>query len=213
MKTPDLAKQFFSFEGLDGCGKSTQIQHLASFLSSQGHSITHIREPGGCPISEQIRQTLLVNKNTNMSTMSEFLLYWAARAQLVHEVITPALRNGDIVLADRFGWSTYAYQGYGRGMNLEPIQYLRNLACGKIWPSHTILLDIPPAVMRKRLNAGNKNPDRMESQDNDFFTRTREGYLTLTRENPESFTVVDGNMDICIIEKIIRKAILKRLQK
>jgi dTMP kinase len=147
-----------------------------------------------------------------MSTMSEFLLYWAARAQLVHEVITPALKNGDIVLADRFGWSTFAYQGYGRGMDLAPIQYLRNLACGKIWPAFTVLLDISPAVMRKRMNAENKNPDRMESQNNDFFTRTREGYLTLTRENPEFFTVVDGNLDICIIEKIIRTAILKRLQ-
>jgi dTMP kinase len=213
MSTPDIAERFFSFEGLDGCGKSTQIQYLARFLTSKGYSITHIREPGGCPISEQIRQTLLYKKNANMSTMSEFLLYWAARAQLVHEIITPALKNGNIVLADRFGWSTFAYQGYGRGMDLASIHYLRNLACGKIWPSFTVLLDIPPAVMRKRINAENKNPDRMESQNNDFFTRTREGYLTLTRENPESFTVVDGNLDISIIEEKIRTAILKRLQK
>jgi dTMP kinase len=193
-KHPAVKKGIFlSFEGIDGCGKSTQIRLLSTHLEEKGFSVLLVREPGGCIISEKIRDILLHKAHLQMSISTEHLLYWAARAQLVEEVISPALEQGKIVLADRFGWSTYAYQGYGRGMSLKDIDYLRKLVCGEVWPHHSFLLDISLEEMKKRTRMAAKEPDRMESQADNFFERIRKGYLSLAKENPRSFTILDGS--------------------
>ncbi len=196
MALPTCApRAFFSLEGLDGSGKSTQLTLLESALRGEGHQTLSVREPGGTALSTRIREILLAPEHGEMAPMTELLLYSAARAQLVHEIISPSLRAGSVVLADRFGWSTLAYQGYGRGMDRAVIDSLLQAACGDVWPLHSFLLDIPPSSMRDRLAAEGRNLDRMENENLEFYGRVREGYLALARENPGSFTVLDARQD------------------
>ena len=196
---------FISIEGLDGCGKSTQVSMLSKWLEEMGRSVLSIREPGGCPISEKIRDILLDKSHVEMDPKTELLLYFAARSQLISEMIKPALSEGKAIIADRFGWATFAYQGYGRQMDLNEIGDLQKIACQSIWPMHSFLLDIPIDVMKKRLGRPEKL-DRMELSGDDFFNRTRAGYLKIAGENQSQFTVLDGNEDIdSIFEKITKK--------
>jgi dTMP kinase len=213
------AGHFISIEGLDGCGKSTQIERLEKTLEEKGYSTLRVREPGGCVISEQIRHVLLEKKNANMALSTELMLYNAARAQLVEEVIFPALQAGKVVLADRFGWATYAYQGYGRQLPLEQIHFLGQMACNPshtststyfIWPEQSFLLDIPVSTMAERLVTGEK--DRMELLDTAFFTRTMEGYKALAAANSKSFTVLDGAKSVDFLEQNIQKRVLDILR-
>ncbi|MDB5049208.1 MAG: tmk [Fibrobacteres bacterium] len=182
---------FFSLEGVDGSGKTTQLALLADRLRQQGRDVLTVREPGGTPVSDKIRQLILSPENPIVPA-AELLLFSAARAQLVADVIAPALRAGKIVLADRFGWSTLAYQGYGRGMDPGPIRELFRIACGDVWPLHSFLLDLPVTSMRGRLEAGGRPADRMEREDSSFFDRVRQGYLSIAKENPDRFTVIDA---------------------
>ncbi|MBF0432727.1 MAG: dTMP kinase [Fibrobacteria bacterium] len=198
---------FISLEGIDGCGKSTQVKLLTSYLEEKGLEVLHIREPGGCAVSEQIRDILLQKKNSQMVPDTELLLYWAARAQLTQEVIAPALKKDNCILADRFGWSTFAYQGYGRGMDLEAISFLQKFSCGSIWPHHSFLLDISVEAMQSRLATTGAEPDRMESQGDAFFERTRAGYLELAKQNSHSFTVLNGLQDKNNLQQQIREVI------
>ncbi len=182
---------FFSLEGVDGSGKTTQMALLAEALKRQGREVITVREPGGTPVSDKIRRLILDPENAIVPA-AELLLFSAARAQLVSEVIAPALQAGKIVLADRFGWSTLAYQGYGRGMDPAPIRELFRIACGNVWPLHSFLLDLPVASMRARLETDGRPADRMERESAAFFHRVREGYLTIAGENTDRFTVIDA---------------------
>ena len=182
----------FSLEGVDGSGKTTQLALLAEHLRQAGREVVTVREPGGTPVSDKIRQLILSPENPIVPA-AELLLFSAARAQLVAQVIAPALESGKVVLADRFGWSTLAYQGYGRGMDPAPIRELFRIACGDVWPMHSFLLDLPVASMRARLASGGRSADRMESESAAFFERVRLGYLAIAEENADRFTVVDGS--------------------
>ncbi|MDB5104770.1 MAG: thymidylate kinase [Fibrobacteres bacterium] len=197
---------FFSLEGVDGSGKTTQLALLADRLRTMGREVVTVREPGGTPVSDKIRQLILSPENPIVPS-AELLLFSAARAQLVAQVIQPALEAGKVVLADRFGWSTLAYQGYGRGMDFGPIRELFRIACGDVWPLHSFLLDLPIHSMRDRLAAGGRPADRMESESAPFFERVRLGYLSIAAENPDRFTVIDGGQ----AAETVQQAILSKL--
>jgi len=203
---------FISLEGLDGCGKSTQAAKLTEWLRSRGKSVLNIREPGGCSISEQIRSLLLNKKNSEMDAKTELLLYFSARAQLVQEIIAPALAQDKVIVADRFGWATFAYQGYGRKMDLDQIAQLKNIACGDIWPDYSFLLDIPLELMKTRLD-NPENWDRMESSGDAFFNRTRQGYLEIAKKNPNTFTIIEGHEPIDKVFEQIKEKVKQFLSE
>jgi dTMP kinase len=182
---------FFSLEGVDGSGKSTQLALLSERLRSRGREVITVREPGGTPVSDSIRRLLLDPMN-RVAPNAELLLFSAARAQLADEVIAPALAEGKIVLADRFGWSTLAYQGYGRGLDHGDIAELFRIACGPVWPSHSFLLDLPVTAIAARLESGGRPADRMESAGEAFFAKVRAGYRSIAEAHPSRFTVLDA---------------------
>lgn len=213
--------QFITFEGVEGCGKTTQIHLLADALKSSGKSVTLTREPGGCPISDKIRAILLDADNSEMTPSAELLLYAAARAQHINEVITPALASGNIVLCDRFIDATLAYQGFGRGLDLGLIKSLNETATGGCRPQLTILIDCPVEIGLERalarIEAGSASDrnhlreERFEKESIEFHRRVRSGYLKLAEESPERFVVVDGSGTAAEISAKILAAVLPRI--
>jgi dTMP kinase len=207
---------FITFEGIEGCGKTTQIRRLANRLGLLGTPHTLTREPGGCAISNQVRAILLDAGNDAMAPLTELLLYAAARAQHMIEVITPALSAGRVVLCDRFTDATAAYQGYGRDLDMSLIIELNRLATGGIKPDLTVLLDCPVetglgrAVARINSTAGDKE-ERFERESLQFHQRVRNGYLRLAEEEPERFVVIDGSQPEDATEEAIAAAVLSRL--
>ena len=192
---------FITFEGIEGCGKSTQVQLLAKALTSRGTDVVVTREPGGCAIADQIRNILLDAANSGLTPSAELLLYAAARAQHVAEVVQPALQAGRTVICDRFTDATIAYQGYGRGLNLATIARLNAEASGGTLPDLTVLLDCPVEVGLKRAFArinstAGAREERFELESVQFHQRVRDGYLALAAEQPERFAVVDGSLAI-----------------
>jgi len=182
---------FVSLEGIDGCGKSTLLTKLIDHFA--GSEIITIREPGGNYISEKIREVLLDAVNNNIFPKTEALLYAAARNQVVEEIIKPALQYNKIVLADRYQDSTVAYQGYGRGLNLEYIDSLNRLCTGGLQPDLTLLLDISPQVaVSRKLGT---TPDRLESEGIEFQNRVRKGYLQLANLYPERIKIINAELD------------------
>jgi dTMP kinase len=187
---------FITLEGIEGSGKSTQLQRLADYLRQRGETVLTTREPGGCPIADAIRQILLHPANTALVPRAELLLYAAARAQHVAEVIRPALDRGEVVLCDRFLDATIAYQGYGRGLDLSLIEQLNRLATGDLLPDLTLLLDMPADEGLRR--ACRRNADssaeegRFEAEALDFHRRVRMGYLDLARHQ-QRFCVIDAS--------------------
>src|SRR4051794_11548406 len=178
-----------SFEGTEGCGKSTQISILAERLEKLRRTVRHVREPGGTPIGEEIRYTLKHSaKNHAMTAEAELLLMNASRAQLVREILRPALEAGEIVLCDRYYDSTTAYQGYGRGLNLKLVQAVIDFAVGETQPDLTLLLQVPPEVSAARLASRQSTlpfmRDRMEEADHSFIERVSEGYHALAAAEP-----------------------------
>ncbi len=202
---------FITFEGVEGCGKSTQIQALRTYLDSLGHALVVTREPGGTPIAEIIRQVLLDPANGAMAPVSELLLYEAARAQLVHEVIQPALVRGEIVLCDRFADSTTAYQGAGRGLLAEDIEGLHRIATAGVWPDLTFLFDLDPAKGLARAHERGR-ADRMEQQELAFHERVRQGFLDIAGRETERVDVVDGGQSIKAIAKTVRRRVDQLLE-
>ncbi len=196
---------FISFEGPDGCGKSTQIGLLEEYLREQGLDVVRVREPGGTPISEKIREIILDKKNSEMSARTEALLYAASRAQLTAEVIEPALKAGSMVLSDRFMDSSIAYQGFGRGLG-EGVRLINEFAVGELQPDLTFLLDLSPEKGRARLLKDGE-PDRLESEAMSFHRAVYEGYLELSRIYADRFVVVDADRPVEDIAEDIRKAI------
>jgi dTMP kinase len=197
---------FITFEGIEGCGKTTQIRLLAENLQSLGHNTLLTREPGGCPIADKIRAILLDAENSAMTPKTELLLYAAARSQHVAEIVVPALKADRIVLCDRFTDATIAYQGDGRGVALKEIAILNEMATEGIAPDITVLLDCPVeigisrAVARieanSRANAAALREERFERESLEFHQRVRDGYLTLAAKAPDRFIVVDGSMEV-----------------
>ena len=182
---------FISFEGSEGCGKSTQIARLATRIRDSGREVITLREPGGTPIGEQIRNLLQYDEaGKAMTPEAEILLFAASRAQLVREVIRPALQRDAVVLCDRFLDSTTVYQGVARALAQEEVQAINGFAVGETLPHLTILLDLDAAEGRRRA-AGRKGPkDRMEQEDEGFYESVRQGYLELARAYPGRIAVI-----------------------
>ena len=184
-----------SFEGLDGCGKSTQIDLTSKILERTGRKVRVLREPGGSRICEKIREVLLDRENSSMTDETEMLLYIASRTQLVHEDISSLIDQDFIVILDRYIDSTTAYQGSGRGMDLETIAVLNRLATcdGKFMPDLTFYLDIETEMSLSRVTSRGEEINRMESEGIDFFDRIRNGFLEISRQDPERVKVINAS--------------------
>jgi len=182
---------FISFEGIDASGKSTQIKLLCEFLNKKNIDFILIREPGGTIVGEKIREILLAPEN-RMFAETEFLLYAASRAQLVREKIIPALKNGTLIIADRFADSSVVYQGFGRGINLNKIHLVNDFATSGILPDVTFIIDIPVEVSLKRKK---KKRDRIEMEKKEFMEKVRKGYHEISKIDPR-FVLIDGLKDI-----------------
>ena len=207
---------FITFEGIEGCGKTTQLRLLKERLQAAGEKVTSTREPGGCPIADQMRAILLDAGNSAITPLSELLLYAAARAQHVQEVIVPALARGEIVLCDRFTDATVAYQGHGRGLDLKTIAELNRLATGAVEPKLTLLIDCPVEIglarALARIEAGSgAREERFELESVRFHERVRAGYLGLADAFPERFVVIDGSGDVAKTEGLVRAALAARI--
>ncbi len=202
---------FISFEGIDGCGKSTQVKMLMNRFESDGIDSLLVREPGGTRISEEIREVLLKNRNENMAERTEALLMTASRAQLTHDVIIPSLDSGLIVIADRFKDSTLAYQGGGRGLDINYLLQLNDFATFELDPDITFFIDVTADEGHRRLNS--KDPDRIEGAGKIFQEKVREQYLKLARIYSDRFIVLDGEKTTEEIHQIIWLEINKIQEK
>jgi dTMP kinase len=194
-----------TFEGPDGSGKTTQISLLKDYLHSKGMKVVFTREPGGTNISEKIRDIILDNKNSEMSAMCEAMLYASARAQLVSEVIKPAIEQGNIVICDRFVESSIVYQGIGRKLGVEKIRSINNAATQGLRPNATFLLTIPFEEGLKR-KSQQKTFDRLENSGDDFHKRVYDGYMSLAG-SADYIKVVDANREVAEIHKDIIRVI------
>jgi dTMP kinase len=196
--------KFITIEGIEGVGKSTNIDLLASLIEQHGHRVLKTREPGGTPIAENIRQILKEHGDEPLPDVAELLLLFAARSINVNNTIRPALESGTWVIADRFTDSTRAYQGGGRGFPRESIEWLAELVHGDLQPDLTILLDAPADTAMQR--AGRRGDlDRFEVERGDFFDRVREAYLQLAAGEPGRFVVVDCARDLATVQAVIRE--------
>ena len=185
---------FLSLEGGEGAGKSTQNRHIVEWLSARGETVLETREPGGTLVSEQIRQVLLDTRNAGLNPTAELLMMFAARSQLVHEVILPALEEGKVIVCDRFADASYAYQGGGRQLNIDTIAAVEKIVLDDLQPDLTLLFDIPVDAGMKRV-AGRGAADRFEVESMRFFERVRQAYLDRARANPHRFRVIDASLD------------------
>ncbi|MCC7174680.1 MAG: dTMP kinase [Bryobacterales bacterium] len=213
---------FITFEGIDGSGKTTQMHRLAARLREAGHEVLETYEPGGTPIGVQVRRILLDAANQELCATSELLLYFACRAQNVVQSILPALREGKIVLSDRFTDSTLVYQGVGRGLGTEVVLALDRICCQGLRPDLTLLVDIDLETSLARAHARNRtlrqadhafSETRMDDQAADFHQRVRKAYLELAAGEPQRVTVVDGRGDVASVEQAVWNAVAVRLGK
>ncbi|CAG0931580.1 dTMP kinase [Thermoflexales bacterium] len=202
---------FITFEGPDGSGKSTQIQLLSATLIAAGHDVLTVREPGGTPISEQIRDVVHSLRNREMSDRAECLLYNAARAQLVDQLILPHLQRGGIVLCDRYADSTLAYQGYGRGLELSAVRSVIAFATKHLNPDVTFYLDLAVEEGIERRKRGGGEWNRLDDQALEFHRRVRAGYLQLVREEPGRWVCLEAAREVEAIQADIRAEVEKKL--
>jgi dTMP kinase len=202
---------FITFEGPDGCGKSTQIAPLADYLRSKGRKVYTTREPGGTEISDQVRQIIMAMKNTSMHPRTELLLFLSARAQLVEEIIRPRLAAGEIVISDRYGDSTLAYQGYGHGVDRDVIRNLLAFATGGLKPDLTLLLDVDAETGLRRRQTGGGEWNRLDANKLAYHERVRQGYLQLAREEPARWVIIDACQSPERVQSALRAAILPHL--
>ena len=202
---------FISIEGPEGSGKSSQIPQLAVFLREQGHIVYTTREPGGTPIGDQVREVLTSMRNTTMNPRAETLLFCAARAQLVEEVIRPKIERGEIVLSDRYADSTLAYQGYGHGNDLDVLRLLLQFATGGLWPDLTLLLDLPVETGLLRKRSGGSEWNRLDAYEVDFHRRVRQGFLAMAGAEPRRWRIIDATQPRQIVQMAMRAAIQERL--
>lgn len=209
---------FITFEGIEGSGKSTQIARLSADLEKRGYEVLLTREPGGCPIADQVRSILLHPQNSALVPTAELLLYAAARAQHVSEVIRPALSQGKVVLCDRYTDATFAYQGDGRKLNKDLILSLNLIAAQNTTPDLTLLIDLPVEIgLGRALSREEAQQDssegRFEREALDFHQRVREGYLALAHADAQRFKIVDGEQPIADLSKEILTKTLHFLEE
>ncbi|MCK5794956.1 MAG: dTMP kinase [Anaerolineales bacterium] len=207
--------KFITFEGPEGSGKSTHIKKLAYFLAIQGIEIMITREPGGTPLGERIRNLIQhSNEGEEPVDRTELLLFLASRAQHVQEVINPALKAGSWVLCDRFYDSTLAYQGYGRGFDLDELKALNDFAVNGMKPDLTLVIDVSPETSRTRLakrhSSPSSSPDRIEAEEDAFHRRLRDGFLTLAEAEKERFYVVNAEREQGVVEQDICEFVKQR---
>jgi dTMP kinase len=210
--------KFITFEGLDGCGKSTQLEKLAAVLRVRGIDVVTTREPGGTIIGERIRAVLLDSRTAGLDPHAEMALMFAARAQLIADLIAPALEAGQWVLCDRYTDSTEAYQGGGRQLGTDAVLQLHQALCRGLWPDLTILMDsdVSSSVRRARrrnLAASEETPDenRFEQESYAFFTRVRNGFLEIARREPQRVVLVDARPKLEIVHPQIVRVVFERL--
>jgi len=201
---------FITLEGPEGSGKTSHIPHLVAFLREQGYIVFPTREPGGTSIGEQIREVIHDLKNAEMHPRTETLLYQAARAQIVEEVLRPRLSVGEIVLSDRYFDSTIAYQGYGHGQPLEQIRQLVGYATGGLTPDLTILLDLDVETGLQR-KSKQQEWNRLDAYTIDFHKRVRAGYLEMAGAEPSRWRVVDSSQKWDVVQAELRKVILEKI--
>lgn len=197
---------FISFEGIEGTGKTTQASLLAEYLKARGQDVLLTEEPGGTQIGKRIREVLLNVEHVEMDSLTELLLYNASRAQHIHELILPALKAGKVVITDRFSDSTAAYQGYGRGIDLELLKSLDNIATGGFRPDLTCLLDLDAETGLRR-NRGANKIDRLELEDIDFHKRVKDGFLKLAGKEPWRIRVIDASGNVNDIQDRVRETV------
>ena len=185
---------FISLEGGEGAGKSTQNKRIVEWLSGRGRTVVETREPGGTVVSEQIRQVLLDTRNAGLNPTAELLMMFAARSQLVQEVILPALKEGKVVVCDRFADASYAYQGGGRQLGAATVEQVELIVLKGLQPDLTLLFDIPVELGMTRV-AGRGEADRFEVESIRFFERVRKAYLDRAEANPHRFRVIDASQD------------------
>ena len=209
---------FITFEGIEGCGKTTQIQLLKGFLASRGFKVLTTREPGGTPIGDKIRSILLDSRNSEIDIKTEFLLYQAARAQHVKDVIRPFLRKGHVVICDRFTDATLAYQGYAQELSKDFITLLNQFVTDNLIPDLTILIDCPVEIGLKRaqdrIAQTLEGPceDRFEEKCSEFHQAVRSGYLDMADNDSSRFYIVDGKEDPSAVQSLIQSAVLKKIE-
>ena len=199
---------FITFEGADGCGKTTQLKLLKDYLTAKGYAVILTREPGGKGLGEKIREILL-NYDGKVADRCESFLFLADRAQNIETIVKPAIESGKIVLCDRHTDSSVAYQGYGRGLDIEQIKMLNNLATGGKQPDLTLVFDVDIETSMQRV--GNEK-DRMESSGKEFFNRVRNGYLEMAKQEPERLKIVDSTKSIDKVHKRVIEIILPYLK-
>jgi dTMP kinase len=206
---------FITLEGPEGSGKTSHLPHLVEFLREKGYTVFPTREPGGTSIGEQIREVLHSLKNAEMNPRTETLLYQAARAQFVEEVLRPRLRAGEIVISDRYADSTIAYQGYGHQQDLQQVRALVMYATGGLVPDLTVLLDVDVEIglergAQRRASGGEWN--RLDAYQLEFHQRVRAGYLQMVNQEPKRWMVVDAGKGWDEVQILLRTTILKKLE-
>ena len=201
---------FITFEGPDGSGKTTQIRLLAEWLREQGHEVVLTREPGGTEIGDQIRTVLHDPYNTAMDARAEILLYSASRAQHVAQLIRPSLAAGKVVISDRYADSTLAYQGYGRGLDLEVLRAITSFATGGLAPDLTLYLDVTPEEGLQRRRLGGDEWNRLDAEALEFHQRVRAGYLELVEQETERWAVIDAARSVGEVQAEIRTVVQAR---
>jgi dTMP kinase len=210
IEIPSVPGRFITFEGIDGCGKTTQFRILAQWLREQGRDVVETVEPGGTAIGQQIRKIPLDPASAGLHPRAELLLYFASRAQNVDEIIRPALDAGRIVLCDRFTDSTLVYQGCGRGLDTNVVRDLDRIACRGLRPDLTFLIDIDLETSLQRARRRNErvgpSESRIDEESVAFHERVREGYLALARAEPERIVVIDGSGSIGDVARAVREA-------
>ncbi len=201
---------FITLEGPEGGGKTWHVQPLAEFLRQRGHAVLTTREPGGTTIGDQIRQVLHRLDNTAMHPRTESLLFQAARAQLVEQVVRPHLASGGVVLSDRYADSTLAYQGYGHGLPLEQLTSIIGFATGGLKPDLTLLLDLDVEIgLGRKVKSGEWN--RLDAYTVEFHRRVRAGFHSLCQADPERWVIIDASQPIDAVQDAIRQAVMARL--
>ncbi len=212
-RAPTDNAMFITLEGPDGSGKTSHMKPLAEWLEGQGYRVHTAREPGGTAISEQIRVVIHDLKNTEMHPHTETLLYQAARAQIVEQVIRPKLVEGWIVLCDRYADSTLAYQGYGHQQNLDEVRALVHYATGGLLPDLTLLLDVDVETGLSRRQKGGGEWNRLDAYQLAFHRRVREGYLALVKQEPGRWVVVDASRKWEAVQKELRQTIMRQIKQ
>jgi len=203
---------FITLEGPEGSGKTSQIPALANFLRSKGFDVVVTREPGGTAVGDQIREVLMNLKNVAIVPRTEILLFLAARAQHVESLIRPALEAGKVVLCDRFGDSTLAYQGYGHKTDLNTLRSLLDFSTGGLWPDLTLLLDVPVKDGLERKKDNDAEWNRLDAYAEAFHERVRQGYLALAEADPDRWQIIDATKDKTQVQEAMRQAVINRLE-